>query len=928
MAETFVISSYNCRSIKKSILDVQNICMISDIVFLQEHWLPTQELDYLNNVSTSFCSISSSPVDLSEGILVGRPYGGLAILFKKSLASNIKVIESTSKRLLMVEIVNNDSSKILLVNCYLPYDNGIDSFELYINLLYEIQAVVTENNYIDVLMMGDFNCDINSDLFGELSEFSNQNNYFMSDIVLLGINSNTKTFYSDANGSMRWLDHVLASHHVHSNIQSIEILENFIISDHRPISLSLNPDFLTKCTDLDEDPSSKFSIKWSVINENQINQYKANIRENCNINVPSSILYLNQSNKYSVKQDINIYYDQIVNCLATSSNFMSVNCRTGSGAQYGQVPGWNEFVKDHHDLARDHFLYWRSVGSPRIGIDYVNMNTSRMRFKLALNQCKRNKDMITANKIGVAFAQNESKDFWKNINKLSGTRSVNSTNIEGITGTDSILEFWKGHFKTLLSSVDRTKKSSDYNHSLVNEMKITVGDIINAIKTLSKGKSAGPDDLSAEHLIHSNEIIYIHLSILFTAILRYGIIPDNLMKVHIVPLIKNKCGNIASKDNYRPISLSCVISKLLERIILNIIMKYLNVSENQFAFKKSHSTNMCIYILKQTLFDYTSNDTPIYTCFLDIRKAFDRVNNDKILNILIRRGVPLYIIELLLFWFLNQLFYVRWQGRLSDSFNPKCGLRQGSVLSPILFNVYIDELSQSLNNVSSGCYIGNEFLNHVCYADDLVIFSPSLKGLNSLLKVCDEFGKNFDVIFNCLKSKCIVFRKHGELFHDKIYLSNNEIEIVESIQYLGVTLHYNMSDNDEICNQYRKLCSRVNVLGRKFNKCSFEVKNELFRVFCTNIYGINLWCNFSKKVLNKFRVCYNNGFRIMHGLARYCSASGMFVNAGVLSFGEMVRHGQWSFVRSVISSENRLIQAANTIQHSLLWLKYRKDLFC
>ena len=197
-----------------------------------------------------------------------------------------------------------------------------------------------------------------------------------------------------------------------------------------------------------------------------------------------------------------------------------------------------------------------------------------------------------------------------------------------------------------------------------------------------------------------------------------------------------------------------------------------------------------------------------------------------------------------------------------------------------------------------------------------------------MLKVCDEFGKNFDVIFNCLKSKCIVFRKHGELFHDKIYLSNNEIEIVESIQYLGVTLHYNMSDNDEICNQYRKLCSRVNVLGRKFNKCSFEVKNELFRVFCTNIYGINLWCNFSKKVLNKFRVCYNNGFRIMHGLARYCSASGMFVNAGVLSFGEMVRHGQWSFVRSVISSENRLIQAANTIQHSLLWLKYRKDLFC
>ena len=77
------IVSYNCRSVKNSLLDVSKLCELYDIILLQEHWLPKQELSYLNKINDNFISLGSSPVDLSNKLLKGRPYGGLAFLIKK-----------------------------------------------------------------------------------------------------------------------------------------------------------------------------------------------------------------------------------------------------------------------------------------------------------------------------------------------------------------------------------------------------------------------------------------------------------------------------------------------------------------------------------------------------------------------------------------------------------------------------------------------------------------------------------------------------------------------------------------------------------------------------------------------------------------------------------------------------------------------------
>ena len=199
--------SFNCKSIKNSICDVIKLCDNNDIIFIQEHWLPLQDLSYLGNIHKDFTFIASSPVDLSNGILTGRPYGGLAVLYNKNLMSCIKLIDDSDKRLLFIDLKFNDFS-VLLVNCYMPYmssPNSIDQAE-YINLLYRIQSVIIDFNFFNVLMMGDFNCHPNTLYFKELVSFTIDYNYILSDVDLLGISSNTFTLKVTLIVVKRWLD--------------------------------------------------------------------------------------------------------------------------------------------------------------------------------------------------------------------------------------------------------------------------------------------------------------------------------------------------------------------------------------------------------------------------------------------------------------------------------------------------------------------------------------------------------------------------------------------------------------------------------------------------------------------------------------------------------------------------------------------------
>ena len=154
---------------------------------------------------------------------------------------------------------------------------------------------------------------------------------------------------------------------------------------------------------------------------------------------------------------------------------------------------------------------------------------------------------------------------------------------------------------------------------------------------------------------------------------------------------------------------------------------------------------------------HSSLNSNFYSCFLDASKVFDRVNHYVLFDKLVKRGVPLYIVRILVFWYNVQNVYIRWNNTMSDSFSVSNGVRQGGILSPYLFCVYMDDLSKKLNNVNAGCFMGTALINNLMYADDLVILAPSHVGLSMLLSVCSDYGLEHDIKFNSAKSNIMIF---------------------------------------------------------------------------------------------------------------------------------------------------------------------------
>jgi hypothetical protein len=323
-----------------------------------------------------------------------------------------------------------------------------------------------------------------------------------------------------------------------------------------------------------------------------------------------------------------------------------------------------------------------------------------------------------------------------------------------------------------------------------------------AINKAKKGKACGLDGVAAEHFIYAGNRIATLLSFLFNMCLCHNHLPMKFMCSAILPIVKDKLGSSSAKSNHRPVAIVSACSKIFELALMDLTSCYLMSSDNQFGFKRAHATDLCIFALKNTVQFYTSLNSPVFSCFLDASKAFDRVNHWVLFDKLIRRNVPLAIVRILCYWYRSQEIVVKWGNCTSKSFRVINGVRQGSILSPRLFAVYVDDLSTLLRNSSRGCFIDDACLNHFFYADDLCLLAPSPSSLQKLMNICANFGVNSDIVFNPTKSFYVVFKppRYG-LAVPPVSLNDVPINIVGCVKYLGVIIRDDLDDRDEIQKQ-------------------------------------------------------------------------------------------------------------------------------
>ena len=358
------------------------------------------------------------------------------------------------------------------------------------------------------------------------------------------------------------------------------------------------------------------------------------------------------------------------------------------------------------------------------------------------------------------------------------------------------------------------------------------------------------------------------LSILFNEMLVHGYTPDILLHSSIISIPKDSKGNLSSSDNYRGISLFNSICKLFDMVILDLFKKEFSTSDMQFGFKNHHSTIMCTAIYLEAIHHFVNNNSDVYSCLLDASKAFDRVHYGKLFDLLISKNVPFCIIRLIKDSYLRQNVCVVWDNYRSPPFSISNGVKQGGVLSPVLFTMYIDVLLIRLKETGIGCIYNGVYVGAVAYADDVTLICPSIRGLNAMLSICLEFSKEFDILFNAKKTMCIKF---GADVCDVEHTVFNGVNIIwqDKVRHLGNIIKSSLNDDDDCTLKASMFIGSVNKLLSNFGMIPPRVLCKTFNSYCCSMYGSQLW-RFNSKCFNQLCIYWNKAVRRIFNLP-YCT---------------------------------------------------------
>ena len=258
---------------------------------------------------------------------------------------------------------------------------------------------------------------------------------------------------------------------------------------------------------------------------------------------------------------------------------------------------------------------------PRSGPIFREMSIARARFKHALKQCRLDEKMLHSNKLSYYMQCRDINSFWKDIAIHNKSKSTLSNSIDGTTNIADKQDVYNS-FK---------------NKCFKQRMHVSAAEVIELIRKISNGKAAG---LNTQTMFSQ----FYYLFVLPVCL-------NGMLNSVIVPLVKNKNGDLSDRNKYRPIALSSTVSKVFRNVIINRLKEYLWASDNQFGYTSGHSTDLCVYALTEFIEYFKSRSTSVYVAFLDASKTFNKINHWVLFKKLIARRVSIYVVNVLYYWY-------------------------------------------------------------------------------------------------------------------------------------------------------------------------------------------------------------------------------------------------------------------------------------
>ena len=398
-----------------------------------------------------------------------------------------------------------------------------------------------------------------------------------------------------------------------------------------------------------------------------------------------------------------------------------------------------------------------------------------------------------------------------------------------------------------------------------------------------KDSAAGWDDIKPNLVKMVKSYIKTPLTHICNLSLSQGIFPEELKIANVLPLFKN--GDEMIFSNYRPVSILPVFSKLFEKIMYNRLLDFVNkhgvIYEYQFGFLKGKSTFMALISLLEKISAALDKGEFVIGIFLDFSKAFDTVDHDILLKKLEIYGVRGIVHDWFRSYLTNRSQYVTYNMTKSNKLTINCGVPQGSILGPLLFLIYINDLS----TVSSALF-------SILFADDTNMFDTG-KDINLLSKKINEELIKIQEWLRCNKLSLNVSKTHYMIFcpsqkvvNDvRIVLDNELIDRVYVTKFLGVQIDYKLSWSMHIEYTCKKLSKCIGILckaRRQFDKSTLVGLYYSF-VYPYLIYCNHVWGNTYPTALQKMFILQKKIMRIISCVGYRTSTSPLFMQHKLLT---------------------------------------------
>ena len=453
------------------------------------------------------------------------------------------------------------------------------------------------------------------------------------------------------------------------------------------------------------------------------------------------------------------------------------------------------------------------------------------------------------------------KSFWNII------KQMNNWGKEKDDETDQITPLtWKEYFTKLLNDrtstnalpIDETTPQPTPTFNPILDRKITMIELRKALTLLKNHKAAGCDRISAEYLKAFAESFDDILLTLLQKLFTLQIYPSEWASNFLKPIYKK--GECIDPDNYRGLAIGAALAKLYSLILLGRLTEYIDkkdlISVNQIGFMTCTSDHI---FLLQTIIEKVvkKNKNRLYAVFIDFKKAYDTVDRGKLFRRLQEIGINGPFFKNIRAMYKTVSYKIKLKGGYLDPIESNLGLKQGCPLSPMMFNLYIDDMKDIFDAQCDPVTITDTNISHFLYADDLVLVSLSPEGLQRSLDKISDYATTKSLTISIKKSKSMIFNLGGRLIDKKFYINDEPLEPVKSFCYLGfevvpsgVVTHAKEVLNDKAKKALHPLLGAI----AKFN-LPVKLAIRLFHTYISPIllYGVENWSILSDLDIERFQ---------------------------------------------------------------------------